>query len=93
MDSLELNIKLKEEISILEDMYKGLRTEFRSLCYLPSMVHGNVKLINLMCYEQIKAQKGEKSSQMKFESVEEFANFLGALTDITIKYLEDKYNI
>lgn len=93
MNLLELNIKLKEELSILEKMYKELYDSYLETNYVPSMIHGNLKILSLMCSEQLKAQRGEQSSQIKFNTVEEFASYIGNMTNITLEYLEDKYNI
>jgi hypothetical protein len=92
-DYIEANLKLKEEIAVLEKAYKELMEAYQKLYFVPDTIHGTIKTISLMCHEQIKAQRGEKSLQVKFESTEKFADYLGMMADIMAKYLEDKFKI
>lgn len=93
MNLAELNMELKEEIELLEKEYSKIMQDFQTLLYLPHSLHGSLKLLSLMCSEQVKAQRGEESTQMKFETVEQFAKHLGIGIDIYVKYLEDKYGV
>lgn len=86
-------MKLKECIELSKDEYEELLQDFQSLLHLPYSIHGGLKLLSLMCSEQIKAQKNEESTQMKFETVEQFAKHLGIGVDIYLKYLEDKFKL
>jgi len=93
MDLSEVNIQLKEELEVLEKQYCQIMKEFQSLIWMPSLIHGNLKLIELMCSQQVLAQQGEKCSITKSESVEEFAKYLGMMVGISVKHLEEKYNV
>lgn len=93
MDLPELVLKLKEDIEVLEKINQELKLSCHNLEYVPNMVYGNLKIVELMCSEQVKAQKGEESTQIKFDSVEKFAEYLGLMTRLTLKYLEDKYEV
>lgn len=87
----EANLKLKEEIAVLEKMYADLYKEYDALIHIPSMCHGNLKVQKMVCTEQIKAQNGENNSQKKFETVKEFAEFVIMFNDIMLSYLEEHY--
>lgn len=93
MNLVELNMELKEDIELLEKEYSNLIKVYQQMLHIPYMIHGNLKLMSLMCSEQVKAQCGESSSQIKFDSIEEFAKHLGLMLDISIRYMEKRYGI
>lgn len=98
--NIKEKIKLKEQISTLEDLCVKYEIQcaksedkINELMCVPNNAHCLHKIINMMCEEQIKAQRDEESTQMKMKDVESFARYLSAMTSISIKFLEDKYNI
>lgn len=93
MNLAEINMELKEDMALLEKEYADFVQRYMNMIHIPQMMHGSLKLLSLMCSEQVKAQQGEKSSQSKFEDVEQFAKYLVMMVDIYIADLEKKYGI
>lgn len=93
MNLAEVNMELKEDMELLEKEYADFVQRYMSMIHIPQMMHGSLKLLSLMCSEQIKAQRGEKCSQSKFDDVEQFAKHLGMMVDIYVADLEKKYGI
>ena len=93
MNLAELNMELKEDMELLEEQYAMAVGRYMEIMHIPHTIHSSLKLMSLMCSEQIKAQQGEKSSQSKFDNVEQFAKHFGMMLDIYINDLENKYPI
>ena len=65
----------------------------QSLLLMPSMIHGNLKIIHLLCDQTIKNENGEDSSISKFDNIKKFADYMRLMLELSMEHMEKKYNI
>lgn len=93
MENSEVNLKLKEEIEVLEKMYKELMDAYQHIQYTPHLIYDLLKLLSLMFEEQIKVQRGEESWMTKFNNMEEYLIYNKGMLDFQLKYLKEEFKI
>jgi len=92
-DLAEINVQLKEDIDTLQKAYTELLRNFQYLLNTPHIMLGNLQLLSLTCSEQTKAQRGEESTQVKFDDVESFSKYINMMIDLSIKHIEREYRL
>lgn len=74
--------------SQLDKLVESLQQDHKIITTMQS----NLKVLDMVLNETIKGENGEESSIMKFKDLKSFANYIKAMNDFSLQYLENQIN-